>query len=181
MNAAQQYRGWRLAGGTAAWVGSICVLVAIWVPWLNVHIMSDEPQRLQRVLPDDTVPRSLSELSTRGWVFGGLAALVLLAVGAATRKWWVRRFSGLLALPAAALSVVASLDAAGTIRWWGGSALTRHHDDKGLAVTLAHGSTWAVSAVVLLALGVITLACTTPPPRRKPSDEMLVRASGFVG
>jgi hypothetical protein len=173
----------RAAGGIAAAAGIACAVeAAASATWLRMHYTPTDPRyAVDRFAAGDTLPRQLSELSERGWVYAALALLVVLALTAASRGTAIRRAAAVFALPALVLAVAAALNAQGTVRWWGASALTRYDDDRYLAATTASGAAWALTAAALLTLGTLLLALT-PAERRGASDDLqLQRLPGYAG
>jgi hypothetical protein len=172
----------RVAGGVVTVAGIACAVQAtVGATWLRMHYTPKDPlYAVDRFAAEDTLPRKLSDLSERGWVYAALTLLVALAFAAASKSAAVRRAAAALALPALALAVLVVLDAQGTVHW-GSDALTRWDDDRFLVASTASGATWALAAAALLALGTLLLALT-PAERRGPSDDLqLQQISGYAG
>jgi hypothetical protein len=176
-------RGLRVAGGAAAAIGIACAVQAASVAtWLRMHYTPRDPlYAVDRFAAEDTLPRTLSDLSERGWVYAALALLVTVAVAAASKSTAIRRAAATLTLPVLALAVIVVLNAQGTIRWWGPATPTRYDDDRFLTTSTAFGGTWALTAAALLTFGALLLALT-PAERRGASDDLqLQRVSGYAG
>jgi hypothetical protein len=171
----------RGVGGVMALAGVGCGVRALFAPWLRVHVFSDDPKPYSRTLFDDTLPRKLHELSANGWVFIALGLLVVLAAASASERVRVSGAAAAVSLPGCALAVIATLNAQGTIRWWGGAPLTRYDDDRPLAMTTASGGAWALAAAALLTVGALLLALAGAERRTSADETWLKGISGYAG
>lgn len=106
----------------------------------------------------------------------------MIAASSASRRASLRRTAVLCARPVCAVAVVAALNTAGMIRWWGGPPATSGPwDNYGIAVPVS-GVLWAVASALLLTYGTVVLAPTTPPaPRKVVSDQDLLAETGYRG
>ncbi|GAA2153507.1 hypothetical protein GCM10009760_51290 [Kitasatospora kazusensis] len=163
-----------------AFAGMAGGVYAVFVPWLGVHGYYGD-RALRQWMAGDTSPYDLNELTTGIWVYVSLGLLSVLAFAAAARRTWLRRTAGILTLPVCALSVLATLNTVGTIRWWGGSRLIDDDllDDPDHFFTLTTADHWAIAAALLLTLGtvVVTLAGAVEP--RLTNDQVRLRAAGY--
>ncbi len=156
----------RTIGGSLVLVGLVgMVVAAVYPSWVDVHIATSAKER--QIVGDDTVSRTLGQLSARDSTLLALGLVVVATAMALARNDRVRRASGIMAVPALALAVVAVLNTSGIIRLWGGGLMTQYPlTDQGMPTSLASGPWWAITATAAVTAGVLFLASAPPPPNR---------------